>query len=80
MTVVNKSITYQGSLTTVVSITVYPQANGSYVVTANGVETDGSGNSNSISASATFPPGTATLDNMAAAALQKLRQQNGLEV
>ena len=80
MTILNKSVTFQGALTSLTSITILPQANGSYVVTANGVETDGSGNSNSISASATFPPGTATLDNMAAAALQKLRQQNGLEV
>lgn len=79
MTILNKSITYQGALTTVVSITIFPQANGSYIVTANGVASDGAGNTQQISVSASFPAGTAQLDNMAAAALQKLRQANGLE-
>ena len=80
MTIINKSITFQGALTTVTSITIYPQTGGGYVVTANGVASDGAGNTEPISATASFAPGTTVLDNMAAAALQKLRQQNGLEV
>lgn len=80
MAIQNKTITFQGALTTVTSITVYPQSGGGYVVTANGVASDGAGNMQQISVSATFPAGTATLDNMAAAALMKLRQANGLEV
>jgi hypothetical protein len=80
MTIINKSITFQGALTTVTSITIYPQAGGSYIVVANGVASDGAGNTEPISVSATFPSGTTVLDNVSATALQKLRQANGLEV
>jgi hypothetical protein len=80
MTIINKSITFQGALTTVTSITIYPQTGGGYIVTANGVASDGAGNTEPISVSASFPSGTTVLDNVSATALQKLRQANGLEV
>ena len=62
------------------NFTVYPQADGSYIVTASGSATDGASFSEQITVTQSFPSGTAVLDNMAAAALSKLRIANGLEV
>lgn len=80
MAIQNKTVTLQGSLTKVTSITIQPMADGSYIVSVNGVATDGSGFSEPIGTALTFPAGTNVLDNMAAAALSKLRIANGLEV
>jgi hypothetical protein len=80
MTITNKTVTILGSTAKLSSFTVYPQADGSYVVTANGTATDGASFSEQIATSASFPAGTNVLDNMSAAALQKLRIANGLEV
>lgn len=78
MTLLNKSVTYQGGLTALTSYTVYVTPT-SYTVTVVGVGSDGGGNTEQISATLTFPVGTPVLDNLAATALQKLRQANGLE-
>lgn len=79
MTIQNKSVTILGSSAKLSSFTVFPQADGSYIVTAAGSATDGGSFSQQLAVSQSFPAGTNVLDNMAAAALQKLRQANGLE-
>lgn len=78
MTILNKSVTFQGALTTLTSYTVY-MVPGGYSITAVGVASDGGGNTEQITTTQFFPTGTAVLDNLAATALQKLRQANGLE-
>lgn len=79
MTILNKSITLLGASTTVTSIAIYPQTGGGYIITANGVATDGAGFTDQIQATKSYAPGTGVLDNMSAAALTELRKQNGLE-
>lgn len=80
MTIQNKSVTILGATAKVVSITIFPQSDGSYVVTVNGTATDGASFTEQIATTATFPSGTNILDNMSAAALSKMRIANGLEV
>lgn len=79
LTIINKGITFLGASTTCTSITIYLQPGGGYVITANGVASDGASNTEPISATKAYPPGTNVLDNMSAAALTELRKQNGLE-
>lgn len=80
MAIQNKTVTFQGSLTTLTSFNVFLQAGGAYTVVASGVATDGSGNTQQIAVTINLPAGTAVLDNMAARALTELRKANGLEV
>lgn len=79
MAVINKSITLQGATAKVVSFTVYPQTNGSYVVTVAGTATDGAAFTEQLATTLTIPAATAVLDNMSARALTELRKANGLE-
>lgn len=80
MAIQNKTVTILGAQTKVTSITIAPQADGSYLVSVGGTATDGAGFTEQIYASASFPAGTTILDNMSASALSKLRIANGLEV
>jgi hypothetical protein len=82
MTILNKTVTIQGSLTKVTGIRIVQSADGlSYNVRVEGVSTDGSSYSEAIIGDVSFPVGTTpTLDNMWSAALSKLRIANGLEV
>lgn len=80
MTIQNKSVTMLGSTAKLTSFTVYPQADGSYVVTAVGTVTDGAAFTDQIASTASFGSGVAVLNNMSAAALQRLRIDNGFEV
>lgn len=80
MAIQNKTVTILGATAVLKSFTVYPQADGTYVVTAVGTATDGASFTEQIATTATFGSGVAALNNMAAAALQRLRIDNGLEV
>lgn len=79
MAIQNKTVTFLGASAKLTSFTVFPQADGSYRATISGTADDGSGFVEQIATTATFGSGVAALNNMAAAALQKLRQDNGLE-
>lgn len=79
MPIVNKSITLIGTTAKLSSFTVYPQADGSFTVTINGTVTDGATFTEQLATTANYGSGVATLNNMAAAALQRLRTDNGLE-
>lgn len=79
MAIQNKTLTLLGASVKLEVFQVYPQADGSYVVSISGVVTDGAGGTQAISTRATFGSGVAVLNNMAAAALQRLRVNNGLE-
>ena len=80
MTIQNKSVTLLGASAKLTSFTVYPQADGSYIVSINGTATDGAAFVDQLATTATFGSGVAVLNNMSAAALQRLRIDSGLEV
>ena len=79
MAIVNKSITLLGATAKLTSFTVYPQADGSFQVAINGTVTDGAQFTEQITTTANYGSGVAVLANMATAALQRLRTDNGLE-
>lgn len=79
MAIQNKTITLLGAQAKVVSFTVYPQANGTFVVTVAGTATDGAAFTQQLAATVNVAAGVAVLDNMAARALMELRKANGLE-
>jgi hypothetical protein len=78
MTVLNRSITILGATAKVTSFTVYPQLDGTYVVTAVGTATDGASFTEQLTVTQSFGSGVAVLNNMSAAALLALQQANGL--
>ena len=79
MAIQNKTITLLGATAKLASFTVYPQPDGSYVVTIGGSATDGASFTQQLATTANYGSGVTVLNNMAAAALQRLRQDNGLE-
>ncbi len=79
MAIVNKTVTILGSTAALKSFTVYPQADGTYRVTINGTVSDGASFVDQIETTASYGSGVAVLANMAAAALQRLRTDNGFE-
>lgn len=81
MTVQNSTTTLVGAQASVTTITIYPQADGSYVCTVTGSTKDTLNNVQQLKpVTASFPAGTAVLDQVTTAALSKLRIGNGLEV
>lgn len=80
MAIQNKTVTMLGATAKVSAFTIYPQADGSYIATITGTVTDGASFTDQLSATKSYGSGVAILNNMAAAALQELRIQNGLEV
>lgn len=79
MAINNKSVTLLGSTVKLVSYTIYPQPDGSFRATIQGTVSDGAGVVDAIETRATYPSGTAVLDTTSAAALTRLRQDNGFE-
>lgn len=78
MAIQNKSVTILGATAKVSSFTVFPQADGSYVISAGGTATDSLSGIEQLSLTANFPA-VAVLDNMSARVLTELRKANGLE-
>ena len=79
MALTNKTVTVLAANAKVASFTVYPQADGKFVVAIAGTATDGANFTEQLAASVTVPAGVAVLDNMAARALTELRKANGYE-
>lgn len=80
MAIQNKSVTITGASTKLTSVTLYPQLDGSVVISAIGTASDGSATPVSLSEARLQATGVAALDNMVARALTELRKTNGLEV
>lgn len=79
MAIQNKTVTLLGANAKLISFTVFPQPNGTFVVTINGTVDDGAAFTDQLAASVSFPAGIAVLDNMSNRALIELRKANGLE-
>lgn len=79
MAIQDKAITIKGTLTAVASITLYPQADGSVIITAQGSTKDSLGNTVTLNEARLQVTGVAVIDNMIARALNELRKANGLE-
>lgn len=79
MPVQNKTITLLGASAKVTSFTVYPQDDGTFRATIAGTCTDGAAFTEQLSTTASYGSGVAVLNSMTAAALMRLRQDNGLE-
>lgn len=82
MAIQDKPITIKGSLTTVSSLSLYPQADGTIVLVASGSTKDANGNNVTLlDARLQVVAGTVpVIDNLLARALTEVRKANGLEV
>ncbi len=81
MSIQDKVITLKGDQAAVAHIHIFPQVDGSFIVTATGITKDSGGNIITLSeVRKSYPTGTNVLDNMTTTALAELRKQNGLEV
>jgi hypothetical protein len=79
MPIQNKTVTILGSTAKLSNFTIYPQDDGTFRVSINGTVSDGGSFVDQISATGSYGAGVAPLVNMAAAALTKLRTDNGFE-
>lgn len=79
MAIINKTVTILGSTAKLTSFTIYPQADGTYRVAINGTVSDGANFIDNIETTASYGSGVAVLNNMSAAALARLRADNGFE-
>lgn len=80
MAIQNKTTTLLGSSAAVTQLSFIPQSDGSTLVVVSGTASDGANAQTLASVSVSYPPGTALISNVLAAALSKLRIANGLEV
>lgn len=79
MAIVNKTVTILGGTAALKSFSVHPQPDGTFRVSIIGTVSDGANFVDQIETSATFAGNVTALVNMAAAALTRLRQDNGFE-
>lgn len=79
MPIQDKVVTIKGAQAVVSSVTLYPQADGSVILTAHGVSKDASGKVVQLEEARLQVSGIAVIDNLCARALIELRKANALE-